>query len=127
MENNEKLAKMLKEVADSLTDAQKKKAETLKTVDELVDFLTAEGIELPDELLESVAGGLSTLSYPEFSPNGAGAKSVGTKGIGDNSTLGIGENSTKGIGDNSTKGIGENSTKGIGDNSTKSFGQNNTL
>ena len=122
MENNEKLAKMLKEVADSLTDAQKKKAETLKTVDELVDFLTAEGIELPDELLESVAGGLSTLSYPEFSPNGAGAK-----GIGDNSTLGIGENSTKGIGENSTKGIGENSTKGIGDNSTKSFGQNNTL
>ena len=55
--DNEKLNEMLKNVWDSLTDEQKAKAKECKTADELLKFAGEEGIELPDEVLDAVAGG----------------------------------------------------------------------
>ena len=55
--DNEKLSEMLKTVWDSLTDEQKEKAKECKTADELLKFAGEEGIELPDEVLDAVAGG----------------------------------------------------------------------
>ena len=54
---DEKMNEKLKEIYDSLTDEQKEKAKNCKTVDELMDFAGEEDIELPEELLENVAGG----------------------------------------------------------------------
>ena len=54
---NEKLSKALSDIWDSLTDEQKEKAKECKTADELIALAGKEGIELPDEALESVAGG----------------------------------------------------------------------
>lgn len=47
----------MKAFYDSLTDEQKVKAKACKTVDELNEFAGKEGIELPDAILDSVAGG----------------------------------------------------------------------
>ena len=47
----------MKAFYDSLTDEQKEKAKACKTVDELNELAGKEGIELPDEILDSVAGG----------------------------------------------------------------------
>jgi len=49
--------KTLKEIYDSLTDEQKEKAKACKSVDELVRLAGEERIELPDELMNTVAGG----------------------------------------------------------------------
>ena len=54
---NPKLNATLKGIYDSLTDGQKEKAKQCKTMDELVAFAGKEGLELPDEMLDSVAGG----------------------------------------------------------------------
>ena len=53
------MQKALKELFDKLTDEQKAKAKECKTAEELMDFAGKEGVELPDELLDNVAGGLS--------------------------------------------------------------------
>ena len=56
----------LKELWDSLTDEQKEKAQACKTSDELLKLAGEEGIELPDEVLDAVAGGYiyrTTRSY----------------------------------------------------------------
>ena len=42
---------------DDLTDEQKAKAMACKTADELVELAKAEGVELSDEQLNSIAGG----------------------------------------------------------------------
>ena len=55
---NEKLNEMLKKLWGSLTEEQKEKAKACKTTDELVKLAASEGIELPDELLDAVAGGV---------------------------------------------------------------------
>ena len=47
----------LKGIWDSLTEEQKEKAKECKTMDELIAFAGREGIELPDEMLDSVSGG----------------------------------------------------------------------
>ena len=47
----------LKGIWDTLTDEQKEKARECKSLDELIEFAGKEGIELPDEMLDSVAGG----------------------------------------------------------------------
>ncbi len=47
----------LKGIWDSLTDEQKEKAKACKSVDELMKLAGEEGIELPDEMLDAVAGG----------------------------------------------------------------------
>ena len=52
------LSAALKGIYDSLTDEQKEKAKNCKTIDELVQLAAENGMELPDEALESVAGGV---------------------------------------------------------------------
>ena len=48
----------LKSIYDSLTDEQKEKAKACKTADEFKEFAEKEGIELTDEELDQIAGGL---------------------------------------------------------------------
>lgn len=52
-----KLSAALKDIYESLTEEQKEKAKNCKTIDELVQLAAEVGMELPDEVLESVAGG----------------------------------------------------------------------
>ncbi len=47
----------LKSILEGLTDEQREKARSRKTVDELKAFAAKEGIELPDELLDAATGG----------------------------------------------------------------------
>ena len=55
--NNEKLRKLLEGIYDSLTDEQKEKVRACKSDKELRALLSAEGVELPDEMLDEVSGG----------------------------------------------------------------------
>jgi hypothetical protein len=57
MENDNKHAELLSGVWDSLTDEQKEKAKACESVDDLIKLAGEEGIELPDEILDAVAGG----------------------------------------------------------------------
>ena len=71
---NEKLNETLKGIYDSLTEEQKEKAKACKTMKELSAFATEENIELPDELLEAVSGGvqaglITTGGSGEFGPH----------------------------------------------------------
>ena len=54
---DEKLQEKLLEIYDSLTDEQKEKVKECKTMEEVSAFAAEEGIELPDEMLDEVAGG----------------------------------------------------------------------
>ncbi len=54
---DERLNAALKGIWDSLTDEQKEKAKACKSMDELTALAAKEGVELPDELLDAVAGG----------------------------------------------------------------------
>ena len=54
---DEKMKKVMDQLFAKLTDEQKEKAKECKTLDELMEFAGKEGIALPDELLESIAGG----------------------------------------------------------------------
>ncbi len=61
MEENKtagELNEALKGLWDSLTDEQKEKAKACRSMDELAALAGQMGVELPDELLESVAGGV---------------------------------------------------------------------
>ena len=51
-----KVAETLKTLFDSLTEEQKQKAKACRTMDELMALAGKEGIELPDEALDAVAG-----------------------------------------------------------------------
>ena len=51
------LNEALKGMWDSLTDEQKEKAKECKSMDELTELAAKFGVELPDEMLETVAGG----------------------------------------------------------------------
>ncbi len=65
MSENEKMESIIKSIFESMNDEQRAKAKNFRTVDELIDFLGDEGIELPDELLDGVGGGLdSALTGP---------------------------------------------------------------
>ncbi len=55
--NASKLNDALEEMWDSLTDEQREKAKQCKTMDELMQLAGRMGVELPDELLDNVAGG----------------------------------------------------------------------
>ena len=55
---DDKLNKILKGIYDNLTDEQKAKAKACKTMEELTELAGKEGIELPDEVLDAVAGGV---------------------------------------------------------------------
>lgn len=52
-----KVGEAVRELWNSLTDEQKKKAEACETPDELSALAAKEGVELPDEVLDAVAGG----------------------------------------------------------------------
>ena len=56
-----------------LTDEQKAKAKACKTVEELSVFAKQAGVELPDELMEAVSGGVQwqsvELEYIGDAPN----------------------------------------------------------
>ncbi|MBQ9545284.1 MAG: hypothetical protein IJV00_09170 [Clostridia bacterium] len=54
---NKRLAEVLKEICDSLTDEQKKKAKACKNEEELLKLAAQEGIELPDEIMDAITGG----------------------------------------------------------------------
>ena len=54
---DEKLNAAVRGICDSLSDEQKEKAKVCKTMDELKTLAGEEGIELPDEVLDAVAGG----------------------------------------------------------------------
>ena len=52
-----KLETLLNEVKGSLSGEQLEKAMACKTVEELTALLGSVGVELPDELMDAVAGG----------------------------------------------------------------------
>ena len=54
---NEKKEEAFKGIYDNLTDEQKEKAKACKTMDELMTLAGEWGVELPDEVLDAVAGG----------------------------------------------------------------------
>lgn len=64
------LNRALAGIWDSLTDEQKAKAKECKSMDELAALAGAAGVELPDEMLDAVAGGIynSDPSRPNFCP-----------------------------------------------------------
>ena len=57
---NKKFEEALKSFYLSLTDEQKEKAKSCTTSEELIKLACEEGIELPDEVLEEVSGGLNS-------------------------------------------------------------------
>ena len=63
---NKNISDALKGIYDSLTDEQKEKAKQCKTMDELMTLAGEWGVELPDEILDAVAGG----GDPEISDPG---------------------------------------------------------
>ena len=63
---DEKMNAALKGIYDSLTDEQKEKAKACKTMDELTALAAKDGIELPDEALDAVAGGGAMLCDGDF-------------------------------------------------------------
>ena len=60
-----KLEDLLKDIWGSLTDEQKENAKKCKSMDEFMSYAGKEGIELPDELLDAVAGGYILVEYDE--------------------------------------------------------------
>ena len=65
---DEKMKKELEKFFANLTDEQKEKVKECKTMEELMDFAGKEGLELPDELLDGVAGGGSSCYYHDCTP-----------------------------------------------------------
>ncbi len=57
--NVDKLQEYLNVLMEKLSPEQKAKATACKTLDELMDFIKSEAIELPDELMSDVTGGLN--------------------------------------------------------------------
>ena len=55
---NKKLTEQLKATLMGLTDEQKEKVKACKDSSELASLLVELGVELPDEMLDTVAGGL---------------------------------------------------------------------
>ncbi len=68
--NVNELNEALKGMWDSLTEEQKEKAKQCKSTDELTVLAGQIGVELPDEMLDAIAGGIynSDPSRPEYCP-----------------------------------------------------------
>ncbi len=64
-----KLEKTIIDFCESLTDEQKEKVKTGELQGELLKVLGKEGIALPDDVLESVSGGLWPFD-PKWWPEG---------------------------------------------------------
>lgn len=70
---NEKLNETLKEIYDSLTEEQKENAKACKTAEELSAFAIEDNIELPDDVIDMISGGvqaglITTGGSGEFGP-----------------------------------------------------------
>ena len=57
--NANELNEALKGMWDSLTDEQREKAKQCQSMDELMQLAGKLGVELPDEVLDAVAGGIA--------------------------------------------------------------------
>ena len=55
---DEKMEEAFKSIYDNLTDEQKAKVKACKTMDEMMVLAGEWGVELPDEVLDAVAGGI---------------------------------------------------------------------
>ena len=62
---DEKTKEALKEIYENLTDEQKEKVKTCKDMDELMKLAGEWGMELPDELVDTVSGGVSCDKCPD--------------------------------------------------------------
>ena len=60
---NKAFEELLESVIKGLTDEQKKKAEACKDVNELIALLGKLGVDVPDKLMDAVAGGIT---YPKY-------------------------------------------------------------
>ena len=56
---DDKMKKLMDTVYENMTDEQKEKAKACETSEELMEYVGKEGIELPDDLVDAVAGGCS--------------------------------------------------------------------
>ena len=56
--DEKKLEETMKDIFEKLTDEQKEKAKACKNMDEFMILAGEWGIELPDELVDNVGGGL---------------------------------------------------------------------
>ena len=55
---DEKMKEALKGIYENLTEEQKEKAKACKSMDELMTLAGEWGVELPDEMLDAVGGGV---------------------------------------------------------------------
>ena len=60
---DENMKEALKGIYENLTDEQKEKAKACKSADELMALLGEWGVELPDDLVENVAGGCGSIDW----------------------------------------------------------------
>ena len=58
----EKINEAFRKFCNKLSDDQKRRAQKCQTWDELMEFAGNEGLELPDEFLDYIAGG-KTISF----------------------------------------------------------------
>ncbi len=56
--NSSNMEEIMQSIRDKLSDEQKAKAESCKTIDEFMQLAKNEAIELPDELMAQVIGGV---------------------------------------------------------------------
>ena len=61
---DEKMKEAMKDIYENLTDEQKEKAKACKNSDELMKLAGEWGIELPDEVLGAIAGGVTWIAEP---------------------------------------------------------------
>ena len=71
-----RIKEMLSGIYENLTDEQKAKAKQCKTMDELMALAGQWGLELPDEVLDAVAGGGSSC-FKIFTVTGYNGSSSG--------------------------------------------------
>lgn len=57
---NKNILEQMEQILSGLTEEQKEKAKACKSGKELLALLSAEGVILPDEALDAVAGGVGT-------------------------------------------------------------------
>lgn len=62
------MKEILKGIYENLTDEQKAKAKACKNMDELMKLAGEWGIELPDDMLDAVAGGCDPVTFSHGGP-----------------------------------------------------------
>ena len=75
---DKKMNEALNDIYERLTDEQKEKAKECKTVGDLMDYVSREKIEIPEELLGQVAGGVRVRQGYPWGPNGFSFPDAGT-------------------------------------------------